>query len=105
VAFAVVDDLQGRGIGTLLLGALATAAAAARIERFRAEVLADNRPMRAVLEKAGAEWSSVEPGVVQTEFDVAAARDLLDAATVARLETAVREIVTAAGLALAHRVT
>ena len=103
-AFAVVDRQQGRGLGTLLVGALATAAGAAGIERLRCEVLTDNRAMRAVLDKAGAEWSRVEPGVVATDLDVAKARGLLDPDSVDRLERSVREIVTAAGLTLAHRV-
>ena len=103
-AFAVVDEQQGRGLGTLLLGALAVAAGAAGIDRLAAEVFADNRAMRAVLDKADASWSQVEAGIVVTEVDVARARAVLDDATVARLEPAVREIVTAAGLALACRV-
>jgi CRP-like cAMP-binding protein len=102
-AWTVIDEHQGRGLGTLLLGALATAAAAAGIQRLKAEVLSDNRPMRAVLAKADATWSSVEPGVVETEVDVGRARAVLDEDTVRRIEAAVREIVTAAGLALAHR--
>jgi RimJ/RimL family protein N-acetyltransferase len=104
-AFAVVDDQQGRGLGTLLLGALAVAAGEAGIERLRADVLSGNRPMRAVLDKAGASWATVEPGVVATEIDVARARALLDEAAVGPLERSVREVVTAAGLVLAHRVT
>ena len=105
VAFALLDDQQGHGLGTLMLGALAVAAGTAGIQRLRAEVLAVNRPMRGVLDKAGASWSTVEAGVVGTEVDVGRARALLDAATVARLEHAVREIVTASGLTLARRVT
>lgn len=103
-AFAVVDGQQGRGLGTLLVGALAAAAGAAGIERLRCEVLADNRPMRAVLDKADASWARVEQGVVVTDVEVAKARSLLDPESVARLERSVREVVTAAGLTLAHRV-
>jgi CRP-like cAMP-binding protein len=103
-AFAVVDERQGQGLGTLLLGVLATAAEAAGIQRLRAEVLSDNRPMRAVLDKAGATWSTVEPGVVETEVEVGRARAVLDEETTRRVEQSVREIVTAAGLALTRRV-
>ena len=42
-AFAVADDLQGRGIGTRLLERLAALAAGQGIERFVAKVLPDNR--------------------------------------------------------------
>lgn len=45
VAFVVQDGLQGRGLGTILLGRLLEAAEARGIHRFRAYVLADNRPM------------------------------------------------------------
>jgi RimJ/RimL family protein N-acetyltransferase len=103
-AFAVVDDQQGHGLGTVMLGALAVAAGAAGIERLRAEVLSDNRPMRAVLDKADATWSTVEAGVVATEVDVGRAQAVLDDATIRRLERSVRDIVTASGLVLARRV-
>jgi CRP-like cAMP-binding protein len=98
-AFAVIDGHQGQGLGTLLLGVLATAAAAAGVEQLRAEVLTGNRPMRAVLDKAGASWSTIEAGVVVTEVDVDAAQSLLAPNVVARVQHSVQEIVTAAGLA------
>src|SRR6185436_9691852 len=44
-AFAVADEHQGRGIGTRLLEQLAERAAGEGIDRFVAEVLADNRAM------------------------------------------------------------
>src|SRR5204862_1023274 len=49
VAFSVIDDYQGRGLGTLLAGALAVAATENGVHRFRARVLAENEPMRAIL--------------------------------------------------------
>jgi GNAT superfamily N-acetyltransferase len=45
VAFAVADDLHGRGIGTRTLEQLAAIAADRGIRRFDAEVMASNRPM------------------------------------------------------------
>ena len=87
-----------------MLGALAVAAGAAGVERLRAEVLSDNRPMRAVHDKADATWSTVEAGVVATEVDVGRAQAVLDDATIRRLERSVRDIVTASGLVLARRV-
>src|SRR6266516_949201 len=62
VALAVIDDYQGRGLGTLLLGALAVAARESGIRHFRARVLSDNAPMRAVLRRAGARLDFAEPG-------------------------------------------
>jgi acyl-CoA synthetase (NDP forming)/RimJ/RimL family protein N-acetyltransferase len=53
VAFAVADDDQQRGIGTRMLEQLAEIAADRGIQRFDAEVMADNRPMLGVFENAG----------------------------------------------------
>ncbi|HEX6711888.1 MAG TPA: GNAT family N-acetyltransferase [Thermoleophilaceae bacterium] len=53
VAFAVADDLHGRGIGTRTLEQLAAIAAERGIRRFDAEVMAGNRPMLDVFENAG----------------------------------------------------
>ena len=52
-AFAVADTEQGRGIGTRLLERLAARAATVGIERFVAEVLAENSSMLGVFERAG----------------------------------------------------
>jgi acyl-CoA synthetase (NDP forming)/RimJ/RimL family protein N-acetyltransferase len=53
VAFAVADDLHGRGIATRTLEQLAAIAAERGIRRFDAEVMADNHRMLDVLENAG----------------------------------------------------
>ena len=71
VAFAVQDDQQGRGLGSILLEHLAAAAQERGITRFTAEVLGENRPMMRVFLDAGyavtREYSS---GVVDLEFDI-----------------------------------
>ena len=54
-ALTVVDEYQGKGLGTLLLGLLAVAARAAGVARFRAYVLEQNEPVRDLLEALGAE--------------------------------------------------
>ncbi|MCB0975123.1 MAG: GNAT family N-acetyltransferase [Actinobacteria bacterium] len=100
VAFAVADELHGRGLGTAMLGALAVAARTAGITRLRAEVLTDNAAMRAVLDKVGAIWEPVEPGVVETLVDVAACDRLVDGATAAALGESVTKIFTATNLGL-----
>lgn len=51
VAISIVDELQGRGLGTLLLRELAQAARERGIERFRAWVQPDNEPMKALIYK------------------------------------------------------
>ena len=48
VAFVVTDAEQGRGIGSLLLDRLATAARSRGIRRLRAQTLVGNTPMLAV---------------------------------------------------------
>jgi acetate---CoA ligase (ADP-forming) len=55
IAFAVADDLRGRGIATRLLEQLASAAAAVGIEEFLAEVMLDNDAMLHVFADAGFE--------------------------------------------------
>ncbi len=55
VAFAVADELQGRGIATRLLEQLAVAATATGIEEFVAEVMLDNAAMLGVFADAGFE--------------------------------------------------
>ncbi|HEY4398197.1 MAG TPA: GNAT family N-acetyltransferase [Acidimicrobiia bacterium] len=101
VAFSVIDDYQGRGLGTVLLGALGVAAGENGVRRFRARVLAENEPMRAILRGAGAHLDFAEPGVLETVVDVPAFGDgLPDLATAEALQTTTRDIVVAADLAL-----
>jgi RimJ/RimL family protein N-acetyltransferase len=49
VSVAVVDDHQGRGLGAVLLGAIARRAREEGVRRFRATVLADNTRMLALI--------------------------------------------------------
>jgi RimJ/RimL family protein N-acetyltransferase len=53
-AVTVIDEYQGRGIGTILLGLLAGSARAHGIRCFRGYVLAENAPMMEVLQGLGA---------------------------------------------------
>ncbi|HSF22673.1 MAG TPA: GNAT family N-acetyltransferase [Blastocatellia bacterium] len=52
-AFAVADDYQGRGLGTILVGQLAQVAAANGIRVFEADVLATNHKMLGVFRRSG----------------------------------------------------
>ena len=73
VAFAVADDLQGRGVGTRLLEQLAALAGEAGIERFVAVVMPENRPMLAVFEDAGFKVArALEGGEIEVRFPIAA---------------------------------
>jgi len=53
VAFMVIDDYQGRGIGALLMRHLAGVARTAGLKALVAEVLPENKPMLKVFEKSG----------------------------------------------------
>lgn len=101
MAFTTADRAQGRGIGTILLGALGVAAGEAGIEELFAYALEDNRAMRAVFAKVGAAVQFDEPGIVQATVDPRRAAALLDESTADALASAVHDVVTAASLALA----
>ena len=78
-AFMVDDHHQGKGIATLLLEHLASIARSNGINRFTAEVLADNRPMLTVFNRAG--WPverRFESGVVDLDFPLAETDEFLD---------------------------
>jgi protein lysine acetyltransferase len=76
VAFTVGDAYQGRGIGTFLMSALAVAAGYDGVRRFTARVLAENFPMRTILDRFGAVWHREELGVVTTVVDIPSPREL-----------------------------
>jgi GNAT superfamily N-acetyltransferase len=65
VAFAVVDQYQGQGLGAALMHHLAAIARGAALKELVAEVLPDNIPMLKVFEKSGWPISTKrESGVV-----------------------------------------
>jgi GNAT superfamily N-acetyltransferase len=65
VAFAVVDEFQGQGVGGALMRHIATIARAAGLEELIAEVLAGNSAMLKVFEKSGLPCRTTrESGVV-----------------------------------------
>ena len=65
VAFAVIDQYQGQGIGAALLRHLVMLARDAGLKEFSAEVLPDNIPMLKMFEKSGLKLSSKrEPSAV-----------------------------------------
>lgn len=72
----MADAYQHRGIGTLLLGALAVAARVDGIKRFHARVLADNPPARVLGDKVNARREQEEPGAITTSGDIPALDDL-----------------------------
>lgn len=71
VAFLVQDKHQGRGIGQLLLEHLAQAARECGVDRFEAEVLADNARMLQVFREQGYQVKGAwEEGAVHLEFRI-----------------------------------
>jgi GNAT superfamily N-acetyltransferase len=71
VAFVVADAFQHRGLGTILLRRLATAARSVGITTFSADVLTDNATMLAVFHESGfATTSSWECGVVHLRMAI-----------------------------------
>ena len=65
LAFEVVDEWQGRGIGTMLLRELLARAAANGMTDFIALTLHDNAPARALLKRAGFRVVEASHGVVE----------------------------------------
>ena len=77
VAFVVQDDLQGRGLGTILLEQLATVARRHGIWHFLADTFSENRRMLGVFRDSGfSRRYSQSSGVVQVVLDIAPSTDL-----------------------------
>lgn len=80
VAFAVVDDHQGRGIGTRLLELLTDHARSNGVRQFRAYVLGENRQMMRVFRNSGYELTrTIDQGVYTVDFPVEVTPGSLDA--------------------------
>jgi acetyl coenzyme A synthetase (ADP forming)-like protein len=79
-AFTVADDMQGKGIGTLLVYRIAAYARAHSIKGFRAYVLADNHAMMRVFRNAGFSMHrDVDQGVYTVEIDTEQSDAVLEA--------------------------
>jgi RimJ/RimL family protein N-acetyltransferase len=71
VAVTVVDEWQGRGLGSALLARLSARALDAGIVYFSAEVLAENRSMLALLSRLGRVESESSGTVVESRIEIA----------------------------------
>lgn len=69
-ALTVTDDAQGKGLGRALGITLARAALERGVKRFRGEVLADNEPVRQLLEEVGAVVQPAEHGSLVFDIDL-----------------------------------
>jgi acetyl coenzyme A synthetase (ADP forming)-like protein len=80
VAFAVVDDQQGRGLGTRLLELLTSFARSHGIKGFRAFVLGENRQMMRVFRNSGYELArTLDSGVFTVDFPTTESEESLAA--------------------------
>jgi acetyl coenzyme A synthetase (ADP forming)-like protein len=80
VGFAVLDEYQGRGIGTVLLEHLATLARRNGIAEFEAEVLGENNQMLGLFADSGFTVTrSLEGGVFHVSFPTEATDGYLEA--------------------------
>jgi RimJ/RimL family protein N-acetyltransferase len=70
VAVTIVDDWQGRGLGTELLARLSDRARQAGIDRFTALVSTQNPAMAGLLRKLGACLAARGPGTVEYEVSL-----------------------------------
>jgi protein lysine acetyltransferase len=105
ISFSVFDEYQGRGLGTLLMGAIAVAAQHCGIAHFTADVLAENAPMIAILDRAHMAWESQGPvlhGVSEVPDPGAFG---IDPETAAALGALVDEIAARTGQSLSARVS
>lgn len=84
-AVTVVDDWQGRGLGSMLLDEISERARAAGVERFSATVLATNEPIIALLDHLGPDMRTSAHGVMQIDAELPAA------GTAASLRAALRD--------------
>ena len=78
IAVTVVDDWQGRGLGTELVSRLSDRARQAGIHRFTALVAAENAAMTGMLRNLGACLAGRGPGTVQYQVALVPAEYSLD---------------------------
>lgn len=64
IAFGLIDEYQGKGIGSALISHLVTIGRAAGLHELVAEVLSDNLPMLRVFERSGLAMSTRREGAV-----------------------------------------
>jgi RimJ/RimL family protein N-acetyltransferase len=100
IALTVTDPYQGRGIGTLLMGALAAAAGEAGIQRFSADVRGENAAMLRLMKKADATLGRYEQGVVNGIMSVDRVATMVPDQLRRQLQRVASELVAAAGLGL-----
>ena len=80
VAFAVGDEMQGKGLGTVLLAHIAAAAAANGYELIEAEVLPENHKMLDLFSDSGFPLEiRAEPGLIHIKTTSSVSKEILEA--------------------------
>ena len=93
VAFAVVDEHQGRGIATVLLEHLGRIARAAGISEFEADVLGDNNRTLEVFGKSGFRVKRASAaGVIHLAFPTAETEEFATASAARERESAAHSV-------------
>ncbi len=94
VAFAVADDYQGRGVGTLLLEHLAPIARAKGVTEFEADVLGENNRMLEVFSQSGfVVKRSIEDGIFHVTFPTEQTEQVQEASLARERVAAARSLV------------
>jgi RimJ/RimL family protein N-acetyltransferase len=88
-AITVLDEYQGRGLGTLLLGVLSASARQRGVRMFRSYVLGENASMLALFDALGAQRTMEEPGVYRVDMAVPQVPDDLADTAIGRIIHAV----------------
>jgi acetyl coenzyme A synthetase (ADP forming)-like protein len=93
VSFSVADELQGRGLGSLLLERLASAASANGINTFTALVLPENHAMIDVFRQSGFDVSiRATPGSIDVEFPTSTTPEAIERFDRRRIEASVNAV-------------
>lgn len=93
IALLVADDWHGRGLGRLLMGALAVAADVQGIATFEALTAQDNRPVHGLLDRYDVSWSTGDdPTTRVARWSVAS---MLDHPDVREVDAALRPVAEA----------
>jgi acetate---CoA ligase (ADP-forming) len=93
VSFSVADELQGRGLGSLLLERLASAASANGVHTFVAQVLPENHVMIDVFRQSGFDVSiRAKPGSIDVEFPTSTTPEAIERFDRRRVEASVNAV-------------
>jgi len=93
VAFAVADEFQGRGVGTLLLEHLAPIARSHGISEFEADVLGENNRMLEMFAQSGfVVKRSIEDGIFHVTFPTEQTEQVIEASLARERVAAARSV-------------